>query len=249
MYFFGKTSLVLHYLLFRTKGILRSTQEQKFLNNNNKKEEITMAYFSQPASNTDYGVVKIGNFLDNIDGIVSLPQDLAPDATVEFLSVNAQSLTLGGESVVTAVTPSAGPGISITNLIADGPDSSFTVNNTGVLSLVAGPGINVDHSTGNITISATGADLIHVYGTTTSYTATHDDEYIGVNSITAVTITLPVGIAGRVYTIKDEHGQGSGKITIAPQTGELIDDKTSFVISVPYQSVNLVFRAGQWRVI
>lgn len=32
-----------------------------------------------------------------------------------------------------------------------------------------------------------------------------------------------MGVDGRVYTIKDEYGQGSGKITIQPQTGVLID--------------------------
>lgn len=122
----------------------------------------------------------------------------------------------------------------------------------GIISvpeIVAGVGISIDTTVDFITISSTGADLIKVYGTTTNYTATQDDEYIGVSSAAAVTITLPSGIAGRVYTIKDEFGNGSGKITIQPQTGENIDGKTSYVISVPYQSVSVVFRAGQWRII
>lgn len=118
-----------------------------------------------------------------------------------------------------------------------------------VPAIVAGAGITIDATTDIITVSATGADLISVYGTTTNYTATEDDEYIGVNSATAVTITLPSGVTGRVYIIKDEYGQGSGKITIQPQTGEKIDGKNSYVISVPYQSVGVVFRAGQWRII
>lgn len=65
-------------------------------------------------------------------------------------------------------------------------------------------------------------------------------------SANAVTITLPTGVPGRVYSIKDEFGQGSGKITIAPQPGELIDGKTNYVIGVPYQAVSAVFRAGKW---
>jgi hypothetical protein len=60
---------------------------------------------------------------------------------------------------------------------------------------------------------------------------------------------LPSGIAGRVYTIKDEYGQGSGKITISPQIGELIDGKVTYVIGVPFQAVSVVFRAGSWRII
>ena len=118
-----------------------------------------------------------------------------------------------------------------------------------VPAIIAGIGITIDANTDFITISSTGADLIKVYGTTTNYTATLEDEYIGVNSTTAVTITLPNGVSGRVYIIKDELGQGSGKITIQPQTGESIDGKVSYVIGVPNQSVSVVFRAGQWRII
>lgn len=150
-----------------------------------------MAYLSSPTSKTEYGVVKVGEFI-NVDdsGIISSPE------------------------------------------------------------IVPGPGVTVEYTTDSITISATGADLINVYGTTTSYTATDDDEYIGVKSASAVTITLPnTAQEGRVYIIKDEYGQGSGKITIQPPAGTLIDNKATYIISVPNQSVNLVFRAGGWWVI
>ena len=127
------------------------------------------------------------------------------------------------------------------------------VDDDGIISspeVVAGPGITVAYTTGVITVSATGADLINVYGTTTSYTATADDEYIGVNSAAAVTITLPSGPEqGRVYIIKDELGQGSGKITIQPPMGTLIDGKTNYVIGVPSQSVSMVYRAASWWII
>ena len=149
-----------------------------------------MAYLSSPTSKTEYGVVKIGDFI-NVDeaGIISSPE------------------------------------------------------------IIPGPGVTVEYTTDFITISATGADLIHVYGTTTSYTATQDNEYIGVFSANAVTITLPTSVDGRVYTIKDEYGQGSGKITIQPQAGATIDGKANYVISVPNQSVNVVYRAGKWWII
>lgn len=209
-----------------------------------------MSYLAQPTSKDDYGVVKVGDFITVSDGVISLLQDVAPDSDVEFNSVSVfTSLTVDGAEVVTSVTPDAGDGISITSLTSSGPDASFTVNNTGVLSLTAGAGISLSSSTGNITVSATGADLIHVYGTTVSYAATAEDEYIGVNSTALVTITLPVGVDGRVYYIKDEHGQGSGKITIQPQPTQLIDGKTNYVIGVPYQCVSVVFRAGGWWII
>lgn len=149
-----------------------------------------MSYLSQATSKTEYGVTKVGNFIDvTDDGVISSPE------------------------------------------------------------IIPGPGVTVDYSPGYIMVSATGADLIHVYGTTTSYTATLEDEYIGVYSASTVTISLPFGVEGRVYIIKDEYGQGSGKITIQPQSSESIDNKATYTISVPNQSVQIVFRAGQWRII
>jgi hypothetical protein len=203
-----------------------------------------MAYLAQPTSKTDYGVVGIGSFIDVLEGIISLEQDVSPNASVSF-----NQISIGGSDVVTSVNPVAGAGISITNLVSIGNTVGFAVSNTGVLSVSSGAGISISGSTGNITISATGADLIATIGVTGSYTATADDEYIGVFSASAVTITLPVGVTGRVYIIKDEYGQGSGKITIQPSGTEQIDNKADYIISVPNQSVSVVFRGGQWRII
>ena len=203
-----------------------------------------MAYLAQPTSKIDYGVVGIGSFIDVLEGFISLAQDVSPNASVSFNQVS-----IGGGSVVTSVNPVAGAGISITNLVSIGNTVGYAVSNTGVLSVTAGAGISVNASTGNITISASGADLIATIGVTGSYTATANDEYIGVFSASAVTISLPTGITGRVYTIKDEYGQGSGKITIAPNGSEQIDKKTNYIISVPNQAVSIVFRGLQWRII
>lgn len=241
-----------------------------------------MSYLAQPTSTTEYGVVRVGNYINVTDGIISLSQDLSPNANVTFYNANVSNLftatsgnislltagnanvtgnligvngnfsgnlTANGELVVTKVTPGNGAGISLSNVVSNGYHASFTVTNTGVLSLVAGTGISLSGNTGNVTISSYGADLINVIGVTANYTATLTDEYIGVNSTTAVTITLPSGIAGRVYTIKDEHGQGSGKITIQPQTGELIDNANTYIISVPYQTVGVVYRGTGWWII
>ena len=203
-----------------------------------------MAYLAQPTSKIDYGVVGIGSFIDVLEGFISLEQDVSPNASVSFNQVS-----IGGSAVVTSVNPVAGLGISITNLVSIGNTVGFAVSNTGVLSVVAGAGVSVSNSTGYITISATGADLISTIGVTGSYTATANDEYIGVFSAAAVTISLPVGVTGRVYIIKDEYGQGSGKITIQPSGLEKIDNANTYIISVPNQSVSVVFRGGQWRII
>ena len=203
-----------------------------------------MAYLAQPTSKIDYGVVGIGSFINVLEGFISLEQDVSPNASVSFNQVS-----IGGSAVVTSVNPVAGLGISITDLVSIGNTVGFAVSNTGVLSVVAGAGVSVSNSTGYITISATGADLISTIGVTGSYTATANDEYIGVFSAAAVTISLPVGVTGRVYIIKDEYGQGSGKITIQPSGLEKIDNANTYIISVPNQSVSVVFRGGQWRII
>ena len=208
--------MMLERLLFDIK-FGRQSSRRKYPNNKNNKED-HMSYLSRETSNLDYGVVKVGNYINVVDGLISLPQDLSPTANVSFNGVDAiSSISLNGTPVV--------------------------------YGLNAGPGISLSSNHGTITVSATGADLIHVYGTTTNYTATADDEYIGVNSVSAVTITLPVSVNGRVYTVKDEHGNGSGKITIQPPPGELIDGKTNYIISVPYQGVNIVCRTGNWWII
>lgn len=208
-----------------------------------------MSYLSQPTSSTEYGVVQVGNFINVLDGVIFLEQDLSPNANVEFNTGSFDDLYANGNLVVTSVTPDAGTGINISNVVSNGYDVSFTVTNTGVTYLNAGSGITLTNNTGIITISSFGADLINVTGVTANYTASVTDEYIGVYSANAVTVTLPAGFDGRVYTIKDEYGQGSGKITIQPASGELIDGKTSYVISVPNQSVSVVSRASKWWII
>jgi hypothetical protein len=203
-----------------------------------------MAYLAQPTSKTEYGVVGVGSFINVLDGFISLEQDVSPTSVVSFSQVKVEN-----KDVVTSVNPVAGAGISITDLVSIGNTVGFAVSNIGVLSLTAGSGISISNATGNITISASGADLIATIGVTGAYTATANDEYIGVFSASAVTISLPSGITGRVYTIKDEYGQGSGKITVQPFGTEKIDNANSYVISVPYQAISIVFRGGQWRVI
>lgn len=210
-----------------------------------------MSYLAEPTSKTNYGIVIVGDNIDvDLDGVISLDQDVSSTASVTFADVDATgTLTLDGDSVVTSVIPSSGNGIDIVNLVDTGPDVTFTIANTGVLSLTAGQGITVSSSTGNITISSSGTNFINTVGVTANYPASATDEYIGVNSTSLVTITLPTGIAGRVYIIKDEHGSGFGKINVVGTGGQLVDGVTPYVINVPKQSISAVFRGGSWRLI
>ena len=225
-----------------------------------------MSYLFPEGSTTERGVVEVGSNIDVLDGVISIPQSVATTANITFNDVNADGdVNIAGDTVslgnisaaklfddnkraVTTVTPSSGNGISLTSVTTDGPATSFTVNNTGVLSLIAGTGITLSGATGDITVSATGADFLNTVGVTANYTATDTDEYIGVNSTSLVTVTLPVGVDGRQYIVKEERGSGTGKVNVQGSNSEKIDN-SPFKQLTANASISVVFRAGQWRVI
>lgn len=214
-----------------------------------------MSYLFPQGDAAGLGVLQVGpNINVDADSIISLPQSVDPTANVEFAKITSTGDVFGlklfdnSKRVVTEVTPTSGAGISITALTSIGPSTSFAVNNTGVLSLVAGTGMVVSAATGIITISATGTDIIKTIGVTTNYTITNDDEYIGVDSTSLVTLTLPIGVTGRVYTIKEEHGNGTGKVNVQGNGSEKIDG-SSFKQLAANASLTVVFHAGQWRII
>jgi hypothetical protein len=84
------------------------------------------------------------------------------------------------------------------------------------------------------------------------YTVKMDDYYIGVNSIRPVTITLPADCTDcDQIIVKAEMGPplGNRKITITTNDGSTIDGDTEYVIEVPYQSIRLLCRNGNWHII
>ena len=231
-----------------------------------------MSYLFPEGSTTERGVVEVGLNINVLDGIISIPQSVDPSANITFENITANSnVNVAGNvsvindigavgnisgsalfdstnRVITKITPTANAGISISNVTSNGPNAAFTVTNTGVLSLVAGSGITLSGSTGNITVSATGADLLNTIGVTSNYTATATDEYIGVNSTNLVTVTLPPGVDGRQYIIKEERGSGTGKVNVQGSNSEKIDG-SPFKQLTASASLSVVFRAGAWRII
>ena len=91
------------------------------------------------------------------------------------------------------------------------------------------------------------------YITSSSYTITENDYYIGVNYAGAVTITLPTNvITGTTYIVKDELGEASKGtnryITILPSGSDLIDGRDRAILAYDYGSLTFVYRNG-WRVV
>ena len=82
-----------------------------------------------------------------------------------------------------------------------------------------------------------------------NYTATLDDCYIGVNSTGPVTITLPPNPTDtQQVAIKAEMGPpiGNRKVTVITSDGSLIDGDPSYVMTIPYESVSMIYRGGNW---
>ena len=83
---------------------------------------------------------------------------------------------------------------------------------------------------------------------TNNYTITRKDYYVGVNAVSAVTITLPDSIAfpGRKIIIKDE----SGNCALNPITvlGNVDNDPGGFILQNNNGGIQLIYREG-WRII
>lgn len=133
---------------------------------------------------------------------------------------------------------------------------SYTNNPASVL---AGVGISITPTTGtganSITISSNVVDQLAVrVATTTPVTASATiDEVISVQvpGPLAVTVNLPAGAAGIVFTIKDGLGLAGilTPITIVPLGLDLIDGSATALITVPYGSLTLVYVGTQWILI
>ena len=118
--------------------------------------------------------------------------------------------------VLTSVTPVAGTAISISAVSTSGPNTTFTVNNIGVTSLVGTSALGVGQSTGDITLtnlgvtSATGSTYLGVSASTGSVTFTN----LGVQTLTAGTDTAVSQSTGTVTvwntsTLQTVTGRGA----------------------------------------
>lgn len=85
------------------------------------------------------------------------------------------------------------------------------------------------------------------------YRASSNDYYIGVRSDDPVTITLPeCGNTCCQIVIKAEMGPplGNRKVTILPSSNtSTIDGDTDYILNIPWESVQLFCRDGNWFII
>jgi hypothetical protein len=83
--------------------------------------------------------------------------------------------------------------------------------------------------------------------TTSTYTVTSTDFYIGVNYAGPVTITLPASAnSGRMLIIKDEDGDAEiNPITVL---GTVDNDAGGFIIQINNGAIQMIYRNG-WRIV
>jgi hypothetical protein len=84
--------------------------------------------------------------------------------------------------------------------------------------------------------------------TTATYTALATDYFLCVLTVAPVTITLPVGILGTVYIIKDCSGNAANAPITVQGTAQSVDTGTG-TINVPFGSITVVFNGSNWSIV
>jgi hypothetical protein len=131
---------------------------------------------------------------------------------------------------------------------------SYTNNPTSIL---AGSGITVAPVSGTgantITISATGPDILAVriaVATPVAVVVTDEVVSVEVPGPVAVAVTLPAGVTGQVFYLKDGLGLAAPAtpITITPAAGT-IDGAATATINAPYGALTLVYSGVEWKIL
>ena len=126
------------------------------------------------------------------------------------------------------------------------------------LSILPGTGISISPAGGNgintVTISASGgafADIRTAVATPITVVAATDNIIdVAVPGPVAVAVTLPAGVLGQEFTIKDGLGLAAPAtpITITPTAGT-IDGAATATIDAPYGSLTFVYNGTQWLIL
>jgi len=116
-----------------------------------------------------------------------------------------------------------------------------TTTGLGVVQVGSGLSITPD---GILSATGGGSSLINVKLTAVDYTAIAADYYIGATK-KDIDITLPLGVVGKVYVIKN---QVSGNIKVKTSGSQKIDTSSDKTLGTDV-SVIVVFDGTRWNVI
>jgi len=113
-----------------------------------------------------------------------------------------------------------------------------TVGQLGVVQV--GSGLSITPQ--GVLSAITSSSLFAVKIVTANYTALVDDYYIGAIK-KDITITLPAGVTGKVYVIKNEE---NGEITVTGTAGQKIDGSVFEKLSTN-KSLMVIFNGTEWQ--
>lgn len=111
----------------------------------------------------------------------------------------------------------------------------------GIIQVGSGLSITPE---GVLSSTGGGSSLINVYLTSSDYTTTLNDYYIG-GTKKDITITFHTGITGKVYVVKN---QSTGNITVQGSGIEKIDTSTSKTLGGG-ASMIVVFDGTRWNLV
>ena len=114
---------------------------------------------------------------------------------------------------------------------------------TGLGVVQVGSGLSITPS-GVLSTTSGSSSFINVTLTNVDYTATASDYYIGATK-KEIDITLPLGITGKVYVIKN---QATGNIKVKCSGGQTLDTSSSKTLGSE-SSIIVVFDGSRWNVI
>ena len=115
-----------------------------------------------------------------------------------------------------------------------------TTTNLGIVQIGSGLSITV---AGVLSTNGSSSSIMNVTLTGVNYTATATDLYIGA-TVSGITITLPPGILGRVYYVKN---QSTGNITVQG-TGQNIDGSASKTLNTS-AAITMLFDGARWNLL
>jgi hypothetical protein len=114
---------------------------------------------------------------------------------------------------------------------------------TGLGVVQVGSGLSITPS-GILSATGSSSSFINVTLTNVDYTVTATDYYIGATK-KDIDVTLPLGIAGRVYVVKN---QVNGNIKVKATGGQKIDTSSDKTLGSE-ASIIVVFDGSRWNVI
>ena len=134
-------------------------------------------------------------------------------------------------------TTTSPPGILPVTIDAD----VATTSSLGIIQV--GSGLSIT-SSGILSATNSESSLINVSLVSVDYTATLDNYYIGATK-GGITITLPLGVAGKVFVIKN---QAKSNIIVEGTNDELIDS-AEFKTLGSDSSLIVIFDGFRWNVV